>query len=192
MEINILHEAGYEYALRGMAYSYKDRALPVEEWWKGQFAKSEKRAKKLCKLEGGHSNFLESIMVWIDIEAPRYWWSEFDTYRVGTTKQSESTMHTLKKRDLELEDFEGNIPWNIVQSVNARREDNIQDLKGILPEAYLQRRLVVTNYKVLKNIIAQRYDHRLPQWQVFVQAMKNLEHPELLPELLPDYETSKD
>lgn len=89
MEVKVLKEEGHEYALRGMAYSYKDRALDPDEWWFGQQQKAEKRAPLLAPKDGGHNKFLESIAVWIDVEASRAFWSEFDTYRVGTTKQSE-------------------------------------------------------------------------------------------------------
>lgn len=42
-----------------------------------------------------HSKFLRSIMVWVEITAPLYWWSEFDTYKVGVVRNSCSTMHKL-------------------------------------------------------------------------------------------------
>ena len=89
MKVDIIEEAGHEWALYGMALSYKDRKLNPEDWWTSQRAKAEKRAVILAGKDGGHNKFLESICVWLDIEAPRAWWSEMDTYRVGTTKQSE-------------------------------------------------------------------------------------------------------
>ncbi|MCK9240314.1 hypothetical protein [Desulfocurvus sp.] len=52
-------------------------------------------AEKLAPLDKGHNKVLESMCVWLDVRMPRYWWQEFDTYRVGVTKQSESTMHIL-------------------------------------------------------------------------------------------------
>lgn len=33
MKVAVLEEAGHEVALRGMAYSFKDRAADPEEWW---------------------------------------------------------------------------------------------------------------------------------------------------------------
>ena len=54
---------------------------------------------------GGHDKFLESIQVWFVMDMPRYFWQEFDTYRVGGSKQSESTMYTLGKRKLSTSDF---------------------------------------------------------------------------------------
>jgi len=42
-----------------------------------------------------HSKVLRQILVHCDINAPLYWWKEFDTYKVGTVANSESTMHYL-------------------------------------------------------------------------------------------------
>ena len=182
MIINILEEAGYENAIRGMSYSFKDRATPVEEWWTEQKPRAIKRAAKLAQMGGGHNDFLKQIMVWIDIEAPRYWWSEMDTYHF-VWKNSESTMHTLKKRDLTIDDFEGfDKDFHYLDVINQLKDElPVDKLKGMLPEAYLQRRMCTTNYMALRNIIAQRHDHRLPQWQVFCEAIKGqVEHPELL------------
>lgn len=52
-------------------------------------------AQKLIKGGSVHSKFMRQIMVWVDITAPIYWWSEFDTYKVGVVRDSCSTMHTL-------------------------------------------------------------------------------------------------
>jgi len=185
MEIKVLKEAGYEEGVRGLSYSFKDRAIPLEEWWtQDRFEKVAKTASKLAHRDGGHNKWIESITVWIDIDAPRYWWSEFDTYRVGMTKQSESTMHVLSKRVVTEGDFEDLVDPMLIDALNRKIADklDIQTLKAHLPESYLQRRIVVTNYKVLRNIILQRWDHRLKLWERFCkEVLSQLEHPELLP-----------
>ena len=184
MQVNVLEEEGYEMALRGMAYSFKDREIDPGNWWIEQRERAEKRAPLLAPKDGGHNKFLESIVVWIDIEACRAWWSEFDTYRVGTTKQSESTMHTLAKRSPNSHDFEEGTHVTIVEAfrqVWQAAKGDINILKMNLPEGFLQRRLVCTNYKVLRNIIAQREGHRLKFWQQFIDnVMEQVEHPEFL------------
>lgn len=187
MEVKVLAEAGHEYAAMGMAYSYKDRAAPVEDWWEGQRDKAMKRLPLLAHLDGGHNKALESIQVWIDTEACRGWWSEMDTYRVGTTKQSESTMHTLAKRMPTQEDFEEDTPPVMVlafQEVWKHLKENGMDiavLKNSLPEGFLQRRIICTNYKQLRNIIAQRRKHRLKYWDMWIDAvLEQVEHPEYL------------
>lgn len=183
MKVTVLEECGYDHALRGMAYSFKDRALDPDSWWEGQRAKAEKRAPLLAPKEGGHNKFLESIAIWIDLEAPRSFWQEFDTYRVGTTKQSESTMHTLSKRRPTSEDFEVDTPPRMIEAFMAEWDDyqehkNLSRLKEGLPEGFLQRRVVVTNYKVLRNVLWQRGGHRYKRWGEFVaQLLPQLQHP---------------
>ena len=182
MEVIILREAGWEEALYGLSLSYKDRATPYNQWWTPERKeKMRKIAAALAHRDGGHNKFLESMQVWLDIEAPRYWWSEFDTYRVGVTKQSESTMHTLSKRDVTADDFGGRVLTATLNKLNwDRGQIAIDVLKSFLPESYLQRRVVCTNYKALKNIVKQREGHRLPEWQMFNDTMDYLEHSEFI------------
>ena len=86
-------------------------------------------AKKLAWKQGGHNKFLETITLCLDITAPRYWWQEFDTYRVGVTKQSESTMHTIINKPFETIDFESGCPIEVLKLLNTIREGLI-DVKG--------------------------------------------------------------
>ena len=189
MKINIIETSGENTALFGIGLSYgitstyKSRiALHL---YNDLYNKLLKTADTLAHKQGGHNKFLESINISLDITAPRYWWSEFDTYRVGVTKQSESTIHTLGKRDLTADDFEHNLPFDILTIFNniidryrctenkKEKETLFLTLKNLLPEGYLQRRIVVLNAKTLQNIIAQRINHRLPEWKQFCDTLRN-------------------
>lgn len=177
MGIKILSEHGYDEAILGLSLSYGiavDRAKEV--------------ALKLAVKDGGHNKFLESIYIWLDVTAPRFWWQEADTYRLST-KQSESTMHTIQKEFLDNGDFEYPIHPQILDYINSLIQQykitkSINDLlilKNSLPEGFLQRRIWVMNYKCLRNILMQRRNHRLPQWKLFCDyIMKNIKYPELL------------
>ena len=59
-------------------------------------------------IRGGseHRKFLRQIMVTVDITAPLYWWKEFDTYKIGTTANSTSTMHKLTAKPITIDCFE--------------------------------------------------------------------------------------
>ena len=95
MKVLKLEEAGYYSAMRGLSKSWAstpERAIQI--------------APNLAHKQGGHNKFIEQIMVWFEVDFPRFAWSEGDTYRVGSVKQSESTMHTITKRNLEQSDFE--------------------------------------------------------------------------------------
>ena len=65
-----------------------------------------KLAQNLIKGGPPHRKFLRQIEVCVDITAPLYWWKEFDTYKVGTTANSTSTMHKLATTPITLDCFE--------------------------------------------------------------------------------------
>lgn len=195
MKVDILLEAGYETALYGLSLSFKDRSVSREDWWiSSKFDTMKKRAGSLYKLDGGHNKFLEAIMVWLDVEAPRCWWSEMDTYR-HATKQSESSMHSIHFRPTTVDDYEVGTCTNMIKIFNEILEEetcnfstkarltgrSLQRVKNNLPEGFLQRRVVCLNYKTLKNIVAQRKEHKLLYWQFFLDEVKaGVEHPEFL------------
>jgi len=162
MKIHILREAGLEEAMLGLSLSYDQ---PID--------KMPEVARKLMVRGGAHTKFLESIVVWLDITAPRYWWQQFDTYRVGVTKQSGSTMHNILKSGVDQTHFEGGISRETLIRINkliAAKE--FMQVKRELPEAFLQRRVVCLNYKVINHIIKQRENHRLIEWTIFCVSMR--------------------
>ncbi len=69
MKVTVLEESGYQHALLGLSLS---RGITLEH--------ADRVAQRLAGKDGGHNKFLESIAVWMDITAPRYWWQQFDTY----------------------------------------------------------------------------------------------------------------
>ncbi len=171
MIVKVLREAGHFEALLGLSLSYNcdpDRRPAI--------------AQRLAHMEGGHNKFLESLVLWLDIKAPRYFWVDFDAYRIGVTKQSESTQHGWS-RPLVYEDFAHTVHLPTLKRLNSlieRRE--VTQLKAELPEGFLQRRIVCLNYKVLRHIILQRHDHRMQEWHLFCnRIIAQVDHPEYLP-----------
>ena len=172
MIVDVLKVDGIKEALLGMGLSYgltsNKNIICMED------AKLAGRLTKICakcaQRGNGEDKFLRMIQIWADVTAPRFWWAEFDTYKVGTVALSESTMHTLGKRPLTPEDFETPIEPGYLDTLNsALRSDNAIDFnKGMLPEGFLQRRIVNFNYAVFANMIRQRRNHRLPQWRYFL------------------------
>ena len=190
LSVRKVNEAGYEAALLGLSYNKKQSP-----------EKMTTVAERLSDKDGGHNKFLESIIVWLNVRGPRYWWQEADTFRLST-KQSESTMHTLTGELLAI-DLEDNTSVDTFMQLNFEPEScsrntlqqiyaaaQAKDLVGVkkrLPEGFLQTRLWCMSYRTLRNIILQRRTHRLPHWREFVrQTLDQLEHPELLPGLTPE------
>lgn len=194
MKVQVMEEAGYEHSLLGLSLSFYDHAIPLDEFWtEDKKQRADHRACKLAFKGGGHNKFLESIQVWIYVQAARSFWSEFDTYRVGMTKQSSSTMHTLDKRSVTEHDFEFGTNKKSIDAFNdslsAYKDENngsgcykgITLLKNDLPEGWLQERMICTNYMVLQNIVKQRTGHRLKYWDIFIGSLVDqLQHPEFI------------
>jgi hypothetical protein len=184
MLTTVLNETGYEESAFGFSLSYnstKDRAKEL--------------FPKFAFKQGGENKFLESIYIWLYIKAPRFWWQEFDTYRVGITKQSESTMHTLVKKSLNQSNFEYHTSEELIRDLNVlikiynetedkqTKSDMFLAIKNNLPEGFLQQRVVCLNYKTLQNMYNQRKNHKLHQWQIFFDyVLNNIEHPEFIKE----------
>jgi len=161
MKVKILGEAFYDMAMLGLSLSYNQ---PVENM--------HDVALKLMKKGGSHIKFLESMVIALDITASRSWWQQEATYRVGITRQSESTEHTLLKRPVIQDDFRCTIHPEQLNRINASIEiRDLEHAKMQLPEGFLQRRVVVTNYKVLRHMIGQRKNHRGPEWKLFCQTL---------------------
>lgn len=157
MTILKLEEYGQWSAIQGLLLSYnttREKALEA--------------SYRLAPKDGGHNKFLESIMTWWQIEAPRYWWQQFDTYRAGVTKQSESTMHTIMRNPLSQDNFEKTIPQETLDRLNYLiLNKQFDQLKVELPEGFLQARVVCMSYKVLRAMIGQRLNHKLSEWSKF-------------------------
>lgn len=183
-------EHGYKEAMIGLSFNKKRTT-----------AEMRAVAKKLAFMDRGHNKFLEAIYLWLEVRASRYWWQEADTYRIST-KQSESTMHTLineiKNFDIDDVSLQGPKALYLRQNfepgsvcaeqfnglIQHAKDDDISATKKMLPEGFLQRRLWVINYQCFRNIILQRRNHRLPLWPKFIESLlQQVEHPELLPTL---------
>lgn len=63
-------------------------------------------AQRLLKAGSPHDKFMRQIFVSVDITAPLYFWKELDTYKVGTTANSTSTMHKLSTTPITWDCFE--------------------------------------------------------------------------------------
>lgn len=183
IEITKLGEYGYIQSLYGLGLSYGITSnIPFDKFPESAaFSKLEKVAESLVKkpINSGEAKFLEHIQVWLLIRAPRNLWQQFDTYRISMSKQSESTMHTLMKREaFKNSDFFGDIDDAIILRLNEIISTrNFKKTADNLPESFAQSRQICTNYKTLRNIFNQRQHHRREQWGIFCDWMlKNLEH----------------
>ena len=99
---------GFEAAIRGARN-------PMNSWDRmdscynnGEFEIGEndyKLLKNLTIAGPEHRKWNRMVIVTMDITAPMYWFSEYDTYKVGTVANSTSKMHKLLSKPFEMSDF---------------------------------------------------------------------------------------
>ena len=109
IKIENIETMGWESAIRGMRN-------PMNSWYKGDsyhetfghYIIGRKDLNLMMRLAKGgstHAKYRRMITVYMDVTAPLYWWSEYDTYKVGTVANSCSKMHKLLAKPFEMSDF---------------------------------------------------------------------------------------
>ena len=160
--------------------------------------------KRLRNAGTDHRKFMRMIVVYADIIAPLYWWKEADTYKVGTVRNSCSTMHKIHAKEFTMDDFSNDhlVLWDVDNNVhipmgclqdtinvlNACREKYLEtkdkmywwQMIQLLPSSYNQRRTVMLNYEVLANMYKSRKHHKLDEWRNFCEWIKQLPYSELI------------
>jgi len=147
-------------------------------------------ALRLCRSGSDHRKFIRQILLCTDITAPLYWWKEFDTYKVGTTANSTSTMHKIHAKPFELEDFshdhldaEGlEMLSDFIQKLEQIRikynetKDKAEWYKIIqlLPTSYNQLRTCTMTYENLVNMYFARRAHKLEEWRTYCGWVESL------------------
>ena len=164
--------------------------------------------KKLVKAGTDHRKFMRMIVVYADITAPLYWWKEADTYKVGTVRNSCSTMHKITAKEFTLDDFSHehlnketkimlenvinylNISRDCYNSIKRTRIMSSEDcmlkksywwqIIQLLPSSYNQKATLMLNYEVLANMYHSRKAHRLDEWVEFCKWIESLPYSELI------------
>ena len=158
---------------------------------------------KLADAGTDHRKFMRMINVTMDITAPLYWWKEFDTYKIGTVRNSCSTMHKITEKEFTLDDFsiddflfeddfiEINLSdcfKNVIADCEMYRQKYLETgdkkywrgLIQLLPSSYNQRATVQLNYEVLANMYKSRKNHKLDEWREFCKEIQKLPYSDLI------------
>ena len=197
IKVEAIEVFGIEGAMRGMRN-------PLNSWDKADTTVSDdileiggndlNLATRLIKAGTEHRKFLRMIHVQMDIIAPLYWWKEADTYKVGTTTNSCSTMHKIAAKEFTLDDFShehliddqndfenenGQISsykdflyYDVLDVLNTARRQYLEtkdkkywwQMIQLLPTSYNQRRTIDMNMETVLNILHQRRHHKLDEW----------------------------
>lgn len=187
---------GFEHALRGMRN-------PLESWNRsdsvlggnGGFQIGENDLdlmKRLYKAGHPHRKYLRQIMVGMDITSNHTFWAEFDTYKVGVTRNSCSKMHRIHTKPFTIDDFthENIDRINFVKEEFDRVLETIERCRtlfnetkekkywraliDLLPMGYNLKATITMNYENVFNILQYRQGHKLDEWNEFCGILKTL------------------
>ncbi len=207
IKVESIETFGWESAIRGMRN-------PMNSWDKSDstpaFLAEDNQyhlgpndldlALRLIKAGPEHRKFLRMIHVQMDITAPLFWWKEFDTYKVGTTANSCSTMHKIMAKEFTINDFSYDtvpggeadcrgavetgkmvydVSYNTIRTLNHLRDKYLETkdrkywrwLIEILPSSYNQKRTWDGSMETILSILHQRDHHKLGEWETFRQVM---------------------
>ena len=202
IQIDNVEVFGWEAAIRGMRNSFNswDKSDSRYNADSGKYEVGPADIELMDRLSRSgpsHAKFLRYINVTLDITAPRYWWAEMDTYKVGTVRNSCSTMHKVQAKEFERADFscehldeESLAALDTLLSVMNRARDRFNNcgknkddwwqMIQLLPASLNQKATVQLNYQVLQNIYFTRKDHRLDEWHTFCRWIEELPYSQLI------------
>ena len=200
----------WQATIRGTRNPMNSWGKSDSQFWPGHMRIGENDLdlmKRLIKAGTDHSKFMRFLPVMVDITAPLYWYKEFDTYKVGTVSNSCSTMHKIQAKEFALDDFScehldirtKSLLEEIIKALNDYRKLYIEynpddfEIKGcpskkdiwwqmiqLLPSSYNQKRTVMLNYAVLRNIYHARAGHKLDEWRQFREWIETFPYSELI------------
>ena len=176
MKIKIKEVHGLQYAAEAVRMSFDSRSkmeelagFPDFQLWKDDM----ELLSGLIAKGDSHAKVMRFVDVYMSIEAPRYFWQEFDTYGNGVVKMSRSTVHKILARELVQDDFDGGTPYLEHLNELIKCKDLLR-IKKDLPENFLQERFVKVNYQALRHMYHDRKNHKLPEWHTFLDALSLL------------------
>lgn len=196
---------GWEAAIRGMRN-------PKNSWYKSDTVyvfplpiigeNDMTLMKSLGKAGPVHGKYLRMITVTCDITCHHVWWAEFDTYKVGTVRNSCSKMHKIHVKSFEkddfshegidavsadypemMEDFErtmARLEWLRVKFNETQDKRFWRAMIEYLPMGYNIKATVQLNYEVLRGMYEYRKNHKLDEWREFCEWIKTLPYSELI------------
>lgn len=140
-------EDSYEVTMKGLLKFTSNTSISIDK-------KDLTLMQTLVKRGDEHAKVVRGIMVWAKITAPVYWWCEEETYRMGHERlASESTMH------IDCRGLSGS---------------ELQEAKSAIPMGKELTKVDMFSYQALRKIVAQRHNHRLPEWHQFIDWIKTL------------------
>lgn len=153
----------------------------------------------LVKAGTDHSKFMRMLGIGMDITSHQVWWAEFDTYKVGTVRNSCSKMHTIHIKSFEPDDFSHEGIDEVGGTTKVQFMNTLAELEHLrimynetkekkywraiielLPSGYNMRATVTMNYAVARNQYHARKNHKLDEWLDYCKMLEKLPLSDLI------------
>ena len=197
MKVTDIETYCWKAAIRGMRNAKESWALSDSD---GEKLGAKDRELMLKLARGGSSDrkFMRMLIVTMDITAMQPWWSEFDTYKVGTVRNSCSKMHTIHKKHFthdmfttigtDMIPYAGEAQMKVVETCQKLIDDYNRTgekkywraLIELLPEGFQLKSTVLLNYEVLAKMYRERHAHKLSEWHSFCDMIERLPNSEII------------
>ena len=164
---------------------------------------------KLAKGGSVHAKYRRMLPVIFTVDAPLYWWKEFETYRTGVAPNptdidinSCSTMHKIHSREFARDMFscdqmnERSLVGldNDISELNYARQQYLfnkdRDEEAAkhwwyqmiqrLPSSWNQKRTISANYEALSSMWFWRHNHKLYEWRALCRWIESLPYSEIM------------
>jgi hypothetical protein len=147
----------------------------------------------------GHDCFLKGITVQYDLQAPEFFWRQFDRYHFHDYVSSQSKMHCILKFDIakmcnqyvdkrvinvvneyidaynDYDDYvDACIKFNTPKDLIDTKEVLFQKIMSNCPMGFELTARIASNYLQEKSIYYQRKSHKLEQWHYYCDWIKSL------------------
>ena len=155
--------------------------------------------QRLSKAGTDHRKFMRMMPVYARITAGHTWWDEFDTYKVGTVRNSCSKMHKIHVMGFEQDSFDHEgidevggqaletfnkvretLEWLTKQFNETKEKKYWRAIIELLPMGFHLTANVEMNYEVLANMYRSRKGHKMFEWRDFCKWIETLPLSELI------------
>lgn len=155
--------------------------------------------QRLANAGTDHRKFMRMMPVYVRITAGHTFWAEFDTYKIGTVRNSCSKMHKIHVMGFGIDSFDhegiddvGGIAVETFDKVrstllwlsnmfNKTKEKKYwRAMIELLPMGFHLTANVELNYEVLANIYRSRKNHKLAEWRELCSWIESLPYSELI------------
>jgi hypothetical protein len=177
-------------ATRRKDYKSDSKLTSVTEYSLGQ--NDLQHMRLLCAAGPEHRTFMRQILMCFDLTAPIYFWSFFDAYTEGVVVHPRTIDIPLKTLPLTVEDFstdgwsEENINDRIIPIIHDLNAQIVKyegldtgekglswrEIIGLLPSCFNVKRTVTCSYETILNIVCQKSQHAITEWQDFICHME--------------------